>query len=112
MALTRAFKETVLTRARRDPEFREGLLTEAVECFLGGDLTTGKIVLRDYINATIGFQHLARVTGKKDTSLMRMLGPKGNPAARSLFDLMVLLQKHEGVRFQVTPRREGLERRS
>ncbi len=111
MALTRDFKDTVMARARRDPEFREGLLTEALECFLGGDLTTGKIILRDYINATIGFQELARVTGKKDTSLMRMLGPKGNPAARNLFDLMALLQKHEGIRFQVTPQREALERR-
>ena len=111
MALTRDFKDTVMARARRDLEFREGLLTEALECFLGGDLTTGKIILRDYINATIGFQELARVTGKKDTSLMRMLGPKGNPAARNLFELMALLQKHEGVRFQVTPQREVLERR-
>ncbi len=72
---------------------------------------TAKIILRDYVNATIGFQKLARVTGKKDTSLMRMLGPKGNPAARNLFELIALLQKHEGVRFQVTPQREALERR-
>ncbi len=111
MALTRDFKETVMDRARRDPSFREGLLTEAIECFLDGDIATGKILLRDYINATIGFQKLAQETGKKDTSLMRMLGPKGNPAARNLFELVALLQKHEGVRFQITPQREGLGRR-
>jgi DNA-binding phage protein len=107
MALTRDFKETVMARAQRDPAFREGLLTEAIECFLGGDIATGKILLRDYINATIGFQQLARVTGKKDTSLMRMLGPKGNPAAGNLFELIALLQKHEGVRFQITPQRKA-----
>ncbi len=111
MALTRDFKETVMARAQRDPEFREGLLTEAIECFLSGDTATGKILLRDYINATIGFQKLAQETGKKDTSLMRMLGPKGNPAASNLFELVALLQKHEGVRFQVTSRREGFDRR-
>lgn len=110
MALTRNFKETVMARAQRDPKFREGLLTEAIECFLDGDLATGKILLRDYINATMGFQKLARVTGKKDTSLMRMLGPKGNPAASNLFGLVALLQKHEGVRFQVTPQRDVLGR--
>ncbi len=83
MALTRDFKDTVMARARHDPEFREGLLTEAVECLLAGDVDAGKILLRDYINATIGFTQLSRLTNKKNTSLMRMLGPKGNPAAQS-----------------------------
>ena len=53
MALTRDFKETVQARARRDPAFREGLLKEGVECLLAGDVDTGKIVLRDYLDATV-----------------------------------------------------------
>lgn len=52
MALTRDFKETVQARAQRDTAFREGLLKEGVECLLAGDIDAGKIVLRDYINAT------------------------------------------------------------
>lgn len=103
MPLTRDFRETVMARARQDSEFREGLLTEAVECFLAGDVGTGKILLRDYINATIGFQELGRLTNKKGTSLMRMLGPKGNPAARNLFDIIAHLQKNEGIHFKVRP---------
>ena len=103
MALTRDFRETVMARARQDTEFREGLLTEAVECFLAGDVGTGKILLRDYINATIGFQELGRLTNKKSTSLMRMLGPKGNPAARNLFDIIARLQENEGIHFKVSP---------
>ncbi len=101
MTLTRDFKETVMARARQDREFREGLLTEAVECFLAGDTDAGKILLRDYVNATIGFQELARLTNKKDTSLMRMLGPKGNPAARNLFEIIGYLQRNEGVKFEI-----------
>ncbi len=101
MALTRDFKETVLARARRDSEFRQGLLTEAAECFLAGDTDTGKILLRDYINATIGFQELSRLTNKKDTSLMRMFGPKGNPQARNLFEIIGRLLKREGFHFEV-----------
>ena len=101
MALTRDFKETVMARARQDPEFREGLLTEAAESFLAGDIDTGKILLRDYINATIGFSELSRLTNKKDTSLMRMLGPKGNPAARNLFEIIAQLQKQEGISLNV-----------
>ncbi len=101
MALTRDFKNTVMARARQDPEFRQGLFTEAVESLLAGDLDTGKILLRDYINATMGFSELSRLTNKKDTSLMRMLGPKGNPASRNLFEIIALLQKQEGIHFKV-----------
>lgn len=101
MALTRKFKDTVLKRAQRDPAFREGLLTEALECFLAGDLDTGKILLRDYVNATIGFKELSKQMKKKDTSLKRMLGPRGNPAADNLFSMTRLLQRQEGVTLKV-----------
>ncbi len=59
MALTRDFKETIQARVERDPAFREELLKEGVEYLLSGDVDTGKAVLRDYINATIGFDELA-----------------------------------------------------
>ena len=101
MALTRAFKDTIMARARQDPEFRQGLLTEAVECLLAGDVDAGKILLRDYVNATIGFSELGRLTNKKDSSLMRMLGPKGNPASRNMFEIIAQLQIQEGIRFKV-----------
>ena len=59
MALTRDFKTTVKARVQRDPKFRKALLREAIESAIAGDLDTGKAVLRDYINATIGFPQLA-----------------------------------------------------
>jgi hypothetical protein len=62
VVLTRDFKETIRERVERDPAFREALLTEGIECLLAGDLDTGKAVLRDYINATIGFQDLGGLT--------------------------------------------------
>ena len=71
MPLTRDFKETVQARAVRDPAFREELLQEGVECLLAGDVDAGKIVLRDYINATIGFEELGLLTNKSPKSLMR-----------------------------------------
>ena len=79
MPLTRDFKKTVQVRAERDPAFREGLLKEGVECLLAGDVDTGKIVLRDYINATIGFEELGALTNKPPKSLMRMFGPSAIP---------------------------------
>jgi len=40
---------------------------------LTGDVDTGKAVLRDFINATIGFDALGTATDKSPKSLMRML---------------------------------------
>ncbi len=101
MALTRDFKETIQARVERDPAFREELLKEGVECLLSGDVDTGKAVLRDYINATIGFEELGGLTDKSPKSLMRMFGPKGNPQARNLFEIIGYLQKREGIHFTV-----------
>jgi len=101
MPLTRKFKETIQARVKRDAAFRKELLRESVECFVLGDIETGKAVLRDYINATIGFAELAEVTHHSAKSLMRMLGPSGNPQARNLFEIVEYLQRKEKVRFRV-----------
>jgi hypothetical protein len=74
MALTRDFKETIQTRANRDPKFRVALLTEGVEALLTGEVDLGKANVLDYINATIGFGPLAVATGSQPKSFMGMLG--------------------------------------
>ena len=96
-------KKAVQARAQRDPEFREALLQEAVECMLTGDVDTGKTVLRDYINATIGFNELATRTNKQPKSPMRMFGPSGNPRASNLFEVIDHIAQHGRVRLRVTP---------
>jgi DNA-binding phage protein len=101
MALTREFKATVAARAGRDPAFREALLREGIEALLAGDVAAGKSVLRDYINATIGFESLASATGIAAKSLMRMFGPDGNPQAQNLFAVLSHLQEHARVRVEV-----------
>ena len=105
MALTRDFKEKIRARVRRDPAFRKELLREGIESFLSGDVETGKTVLRDYINATIGFAELGEITHHSPKSLMRMLGPSGNPHANNLFEIVAYLQKKERVRFKLCSRR-------
>ena len=101
MPLTRDFKETIQARVERDLAFREALFEEGVECLLAGDLETGKSMLRDYINATIGFRELGGLTDKSPKSLMRMLGPHGNPQARNLFEIIGCLQEREGLHLKV-----------
>ena len=93
MALTKDFKDTIQARTQRDPAFRKALLKEGIECLLASDVDTGKAVLRDYINATIGFEELSRVFDKSSKSLMRMSGPKGNPQASNLFVVIGYLRE-------------------
>ena len=101
MVLTRDFKDSIKDRVTRDTAFREELLKEGIECLLTGDLDTGKAVLRNYINATIGFDALGSATDRSPKSLMRMFGPKGNPQARNLFEIIAHLQEHEGIHLKV-----------
>jgi hypothetical protein len=63
---------------------------------LNGDVDTGKTLLRDYVNATIGFPELARQLDKQPESLTRILSAKGNPRAENLAELLCSLQEHEG----------------
>ena len=101
MPLTRDFRETVKARAEHDMAFRAALLSEVVDLFLAGDVATGKTVLRDYINATIGFAALAESTGLPVKSLMRMVSGSGNPRADNLFAVLSALQQATGVHLRV-----------
>ena len=97
MPLTRAFRITIMERAARDARFRQRLLIEAINQLLTGDLAAGKAMLRDYVNATISFDQLARKLKKSSKSLHRMLGSQGNPTAENLFAIIKVLQAHERV---------------
>jgi len=107
MPVTRAFRITIMERASRDARFRRHLLIEAVNQLLNGDLAAGKAMLRDYINATISFERLARQVNKSSKSLHRMLGPQGNPTAENLFGIIKVLQAHERLQLQVKSQRSA-----
>ncbi len=101
MALTKEFRETVQQRAQKDTAFRRAMLIDAISELLTGDLDTAKSMLRDYINATITFEKLAKKLHKNSKSLQRMFGPSGNPTAQSLCTVIKVLQKQEGIALQV-----------
>jgi len=104
MPLTRNFKVTIQARAKRDPRFREALFTEAMNAYLSGDTEAGKAVLRDLVNATIGFERLAAEVKKPSKSLHRMLAPRGNPNIENFFGIVAALQKKTRVRLEIRAR--------
>lgn len=101
MPITRSFRNTIMDRARKDPEFRQQMLTVAITTLLAGDLNAGKAALRDYVNATITFERLSKTVNKPSKSLHRMLGPNGNPQAESIFGIIKALQEYEQVQLHV-----------
>jgi DNA-binding phage protein len=90
-----------MARAERDPAFRAGLYQEAVQAILDGELGTAKILLRDFINATLGFAKLARRINSPEKLLMRMFGPNGNPRAENLVAVVRALKEECGLSLTV-----------
>lgn len=105
MALTRDFKETVVARVKSDPAFAQALLDEALTLLLNGEPEEAKLILRDLVNATIGFEGLAEELHKPSKSLHRMLSRSGNPTLENFSAVLVSIRKalHVDIRAVVSP---------
>ena len=101
MPLTVDFRETFVKSAKKDPKFRRGLLTDAVEDLLNGETELGIFKLRIVVNATIGFAGLAKATGKSPKSLMNMLSGRRKPTSANLLAIIRTLSEREKVRLAV-----------
>ena len=101
MTLTRDINHTVIGRAERDLAFAKALLDEAATLFLNGEAETARLILRDLVNATLGFEQLAQVTAKPSKSLHRMLSPTGNPSMDNLAAIFNAVRQRLGVGFEV-----------
>jgi DNA-binding phage protein len=101
MPLSRDFKQTIRARAERDPEFRLAMLQSALSALDVGEAFDAKVLLRDFINATVGFTALGEATGRNPKSLMRMFSPAGNPSLDMLSDVLRELARREGYTIRV-----------
>ena len=101
MALTRDYKQTIVERTKRDPAFGKALLDEAATMFLNGEPDTARLILRDLVNATVGFEALAVATAKPSKSLHRMLSESGNPSMDNLAAIFGAVRKELGVKILV-----------
>jgi DNA-binding phage protein len=84
MPLTSDFKQTIVERVRNDPAFARAMLDEAATLLLNGEPDVARLILRDLVNATVGFETLAAETAKPSKNLHRMLSKKGNPSMDNL----------------------------
>ncbi|SDG83952.1 DNA-binding protein [Pseudomonas abietaniphila] len=101
MALTRSYKLTINERVQQDPAFAQDLLDEAATLFLNGEPEVARIILRDLVNATLGFEALAKETDKPSKSLHRMLSAHGNPSMDNLAAIFAAMRSWLKVDIQV-----------
>lgn len=101
MVLSRDFKQTVVARVQREPAFATALLDEAASLFLNGEPDAARLILRDLVNATLGFERLALETERPSKSLHRMLSASGNPGMDNLAAIFDALRRTLGVEIQV-----------
>ena len=101
MPLTKEFKETVMLRAKQDPDFRKELIVEATNAFLDGDIDTGKRLLRDYLNATQALPSIAGELQQDEKSIRRMIGNRGNPTLRNFTNLLNACKRRESLELHV-----------
>ena len=92
-ALTRNFKETVAARVQSDPAFAQALLDEAITLFINGEPESAKLILRDLVNATVGFEALAEEIHKPANSLHRMLSKSGNPTMSNISAVFAAIKR-------------------
>lgn len=102
MALTRGFKDTVVARVQNDPAFAQAMLDEAVTLFFDGEPDTAKLILRDLVNATVGFESLAQDIHKPAKSLHRMLSKSGNPTMSNISAIFAAIKRALQVEIRTT----------
>ena len=101
MTITRDFKETINERAQNDPDFAIALLDEAMSLFLNGEPDVARLILRDLVKATVGFEALATNAAKPSKSLHRMLSARGNPTMKNLSGILTVLRQNLNVKINV-----------
>ncbi|HEV7779269.1 MAG TPA: transcriptional regulator [Luteibacter sp.] len=87
-ALSIDYRETVIARIQREPEFARALLEDVINMTANGEAAEARETLRMLVHASGGFESMAERTHINAKSLHRMLGPKGNPAFSAVSTVM------------------------
>jgi DNA-binding phage protein len=89
-----------------NPEMGTHMLEDAINAMLQGNLSEGRVHLKEYVSATIGFAELGRRMDKDSKNLMRSLAPRGNPTAENLLAIVqeCLAASNTQIAAHITPR--------
>lgn len=93
--------EIIVEELQNDREFLKAHIENAIASFFNREQGVACLMLRDLVNATVGFPALAEKMGRTDKGkgLMQMLTEKSNPTAENLFAIIHEVLLHEGLVF-------------
>lgn len=87
-------QEIVIQKMRDDPSLALLKLDEIMLNLRTGEHDVAKILLRDLVHATIGFEGLAERIDKPSKSLHRMLSARGNPTTSNLSAILACISEY------------------
>ena len=91
---------TIQDRIKAEPAFAEALLREATDMFLNGEAEAARLLLRDVVNATVGFEQIALATNRPSKSVHRMLSARGNPTMENLTAVFTAIRQVLNINFK------------
>jgi hypothetical protein len=94
-------QSTKYLRTRRDASFTKGMLEQTVALFLAGESEAARLILRDLVAATVGFEELAVLTNRSVKSLRAMLTSNGKPGMDALSSILQAIRACLDVNLEV-----------
>lgn len=92
--------ELIIQELQDDREFLKEYIEETIRGFFTkGEIGVSCSMLRNIVNATIGFKELASKLDKTDKGLMQMLTVDANPQSANLFQIIQAVLNHENLTF-------------
>lgn len=86
---------------RRDASFAKCLLDQSVALFLAGESEATRLILRDLVTVTVGFEELAALTSRSSKSLRAMLTSNGRPGMEALSSIFQAIRDWLDVSLEV-----------
>ncbi len=94
MPLTKDVNEIFVDQVQEQQELAIAVFFEAISALVNGEPIVSRLMLRNLVNATIGFETLAVEIDKPSKSVHRMLSANGNPTMDNLTVIIGALKKH------------------
>jgi|DeeseametaMP1786_FD_contig_21_1114878_length_1069_multi_8_in_0_out_0_2 DNA-binding phage protein len=91
--------EIIVEELKNDREFLKVHICHAITSLFNKEFSEGCLMIRDIVNATIGFKELSLKLNKSDKALMQMLAKSSNPTIENLFSIISAVLEHERLSF-------------